>query len=111
MGTILADIAMTGSLNVKIHIQSGSTEVEIGARYAVSVRSPEFGDYDFEGTLTDVDIIEKSAYSGNPGFYFLGFGAVSDRKNGELIPLDGPGRGARDFTIARLTRLADPSDA
>lgn len=90
---------------MKVNIQRRAVEVEVGARYAVSIRSNEFGIYDFEGTLSEVSTIEKSAYSGNPGFDFLSFVEVSDRRDGELVPLDGGGRGARDFTIAELTKL------
>ena len=79
---------------MKVQIQSG----------AVEVRSDEFGNDDFEGLLTDVHTIHASAYSGNPGYDFLSFEKVSDRIKGELTPLDS-GRGARDFTIHRLTKL------
>lgn len=89
-----------------IHIQSGAIDPEIGARYRVEVRSDEFGAYTFEGRLSEVSTIERSAYSGNPGFDFLSFVEVLDVKDGELVALDGGGRGARDFTIATMTKLA-----
>ena len=90
---------------MKVGIQSGSVEVETGARYAVAIRSSEFGSYDFEGKLTEVHAIRGSAYSGASGFDFLSFVDVIDLRNGERVPLEGSGRGARDFTIARLTKL------
>lgn len=89
-----------------IHIQSGTIEPEIGARYRVDVRSDEFGVYTFEGRLQEVNTFERSAYSGNPGFDFLSFVEVLDVKDGGLVPLDGGDRGARDFTIATMTKLA-----
>jgi hypothetical protein len=91
-----------------IATQHGPVQVEIGARYRVVVRSIAFGDDAYEGTLDAVQRLDPNptpeALGGHPlgyrAFDFLHFKPTSrDRWPGD-------GRGARDFTIARLTRIA-----
>lgn len=90
-----------------VHTQSGAFEVEIGMRYHVVVRSQEFGNDDYDGTLESIQKLDPNPYpdpvnprpAGLRVFDFLHFKPTS------LDRWPGDGRGARDFTIASLTKL------
>lgn len=85
-----------------IYTQSGPVSVEIGRRYHVLIRHQQFGNDEYDATLQHLQVLDPSP-ADHPGQYrpftFLSFAPTSvDRWPGD-------GRGARDFTIARLTAL------
>jgi len=82
-----------------VYTQSGPVRAKVGTRYLVVVRSHEFGNADFEGTLKAIQSLDPNplGQSHLRVFDFLHFEDVADSVSG--------GRGARDFTIQRLAEV------
>lgn len=83
-----------------IRTQSGGVIAHTGHRYHVIVRSHEFGNDEYDGTLVMIQPLDPNPI-GSRGplrvFDFLHFEQVDGSVTG--------GRGARDFTIFSLTPL------
>lgn len=85
----------------RIYTQRGSLMVHVGRRYHVVVRSVEFGNAEYDGTLEHIQTLDPNPIGVSGGlraFDFLHFVEVAD--------VHGGGRGARDFTIYSLEEIA-----
>ena len=84
----------------RIYTQRSSILAHVGRRYHVVIRSQEFGNAEYDGTLDHIQTLDPNPI-GRPGslrvFDFLHFVDVAD--------VHGGGRGARDFTIYSLEEI------
>lgn len=83
-----------------VSTQSGGVIAHLGRRYHVVVRSHEFGNDEYDGTLQLIQTLDPNPHGKSHlrKFDFLHFVDVSNATGG--------GKGARDFTIHSLREIA-----